>query len=553
MRRPLPEDLLRAGEDRDLGRGRAPAPADPDQRLRGGAPAQEGVPRGARDTEPVPHGAGPARGEAIVAVVGVANKQADYTEQDALQLGLLMDGVWKNLDRARAERALRESEARLAESQRVARIGHYDYDIVADRWQSSADARRAVRHRRGLRPRRAGWLQVIHPEERERMRAYLADEVLGPAARSTGSTACSASRTARCAGCTVSGGSSATSGGGRSGCSARSRTSPSAAAPRSSACDLEQQVLHAQKLESLGVLAGGIAHDFNNILMAVLGNAELARLRVAPESAGGGEPAPDRAGARAGPRTSPARCWPTPARGGSSSSRTDLNQLVEEMEQMLRVSISKKALLRLKLAHALPAVDADATQLRQIVMNLVINASEAIGEKSGVIAVSTGCRRCARDYLRELLARRGAARGALRHPRGRRHRLRHGRRDPRADLRPLLHHEVHRARPRHGRRARDRARAQGGDHGLQRGREGHHLHGLPPGERQRAGAARRSRGGAALARAGPRAARRRRGERARGRRGDAARAGLRGRDGGGRARGAGALPASGGRTSWSST
>ena len=80
----------------------------------------------------------------------------------------------------------------------------------------------------------------------------------------------------------------------------------------------------------------------------------------------------------------------------------NLNLLLEDMLHMLEVSISKKAVLRLNLIPDLPSVEADATQIRQIVMNLVINASEAIGEKSGVIAVTTGCMDCNKDYLKDV-------------------------------------------------------------------------------------------------------------------------------------------------------
>ena len=80
----------------------------------------------------------------------------------------------------------------------------------------------------------------------------------------------------------------------------------------------------------------------------------------------------------------------------------DLNRLVEEMGHMLEVSISKKAVLRYNLAQPLPAVEADATQIRQIIMNLVINASEAIGDKSGVIAITTGCLECDEAYLQDV-------------------------------------------------------------------------------------------------------------------------------------------------------
>jgi CheY-like chemotaxis protein len=80
----------------------------------------------------------------------------------------------------------------------------------------------------------------------------------------------------------------------------------------------------------------------------------------------------------------------------------DISRLVEEMLHMLEVSISKKVVLRFNLTHPIHSVEADATQLRQIIMNLVINASEAIGDKSGVIAINTGCMDCDRKYLKDV-------------------------------------------------------------------------------------------------------------------------------------------------------
>jgi len=165
--------------------------------------------------------------------------------------------------------------------------------------------------------------------------------------------------------------------------------------------NLAKQLLHAQKLESLGVLAGGIAHDFNNILMAVIGNAELALMRMNPES-----PAIEnlhkieQAAARAADLAKQMLAYS--GKGKFVVEHLNLNRLLEEMLHMLEVSISKKAVLRLNLTQSLPSVEADATQLRQIIMNLVINASEAIGEKSGVIAITTGCMDCDRDYLKNV-------------------------------------------------------------------------------------------------------------------------------------------------------
>ena len=163
----------------------------------------------------------------------------------------------------------------------------------------------------------------------------------------------------------------------------------------------EQQLLHTQKLESLGVLAGGIAHDFNNILMAIMGNAELALMRVNKESPGVDNLHKiEEAAARASDLAKQMLAYS--GKGKFIVENISLNRLLEDMLHMLEVSISKKAVLRLNMYPDLPSVEADATQIRQIVMNLVINASEAIGDKSGVIAINTGCMDCDRNYLKNV-------------------------------------------------------------------------------------------------------------------------------------------------------
>ncbi|MBU1568724.1 MAG: CHASE domain-containing protein [Proteobacteria bacterium] len=165
--------------------------------------------------------------------------------------------------------------------------------------------------------------------------------------------------------------------------------------------NMEKQLLHAQKLESLGVLAGGIAHDFNNILTAIIGNADLALMRINKES-----PATEnlhrieQAASRAADLAKQMLAYS--GKGKFIVENINLNTLLEEMLHMLEISISKKALLRLNLHQPLPLVEADATQMRQIIMNLVINASEAIGDKSGVIAITSGCMECDRSYLKDV-------------------------------------------------------------------------------------------------------------------------------------------------------
>ncbi|MDU0457794.1 MAG: response regulator [Geobacteraceae bacterium] len=164
---------------------------------------------------------------------------------------------------------------------------------------------------------------------------------------------------------------------------------------------LERQLLHTQKLESLGVLAGGIAHDFNNILTSIIGNADLALIRINRES-----PAVEnlrrieQAASQAADLARQMLAYS--GKGRFVIENLDMNRLLEEMLHMLEVSISKKAVLRFNLTKNLPSVEADATQMRQIIMNLVINASEAIGDKSGVIAITTGCMDCDRSYLKDV-------------------------------------------------------------------------------------------------------------------------------------------------------
>ena len=153
--------------------------------------------------------------------------------------------------------------------------------------------------------------------------------------------------------------------------------------------NLERQMQQTQKLESLGVLAGGIAHDFNNILMAVLGHAELALDAISPVS-----PARENlTEITTASRRAADLCRQMLAYAGKSSfalERLDLRELVEEMAHLLKTTISKKAILNLNLERNLPSIQADPSQIRQIVMNLIINASEAIGDRSGVITVAVG-------------------------------------------------------------------------------------------------------------------------------------------------------------------
>jgi two-component system, cell cycle sensor histidine kinase and response regulator CckA len=154
---------------------------------------------------------------------------------------------------------------------------------------------------------------------------------------------------------------------------------------------MERKLLETQKLESLGVLAGGIAHDFNNLLTGIVGNAGLVRLELPPDS-------PTAAHIRqieSAALRAAELCQQLLAYAGKGRflvESLDLNELIEGTLSLLRLSVGKQAHLQLELGHALPAVMADATQIRQIVMNLVINAADAIGAQPGVITLRSGSR-----------------------------------------------------------------------------------------------------------------------------------------------------------------
>ncbi len=161
---------------------------------------------------------------------------------------------------------------------------------------------------------------------------------------------------------------------------------------------MDAQVRHVQKLESLGILAGGIAHDFNNILMGILGNANLAQLK-APEGSNIGHYLTEieKASKRAADLCNQMLAYS--GRGKFVIEFLDLTRLVEEMGRMIEISLSKKATIRFHLARDLPRIKADGAQIRQIVMNLITNASDALGDGEGMIVVSTGKQECEEGFL----------------------------------------------------------------------------------------------------------------------------------------------------------
>ncbi|MBZ5585385.1 MAG: PAS domain S-box protein [Acidobacteriia bacterium] len=151
----------------------------------------------------------------------------------------------------------------------------------------------------------------------------------------------------------------------------------------------EERLREAQRSESVGLLAGGIAHDFNNLLTAVLGNAFLALDTIPPQS-------PNsrllrgviQAAERAAHLTRELLAYAGAAK--FSASPVDLSEQVRKAVELLRPSLPESVELRLELKDALPRLQTDPAQIRQIVTNLLINSAEAIGaEQPGLVTVKT--------------------------------------------------------------------------------------------------------------------------------------------------------------------
>ncbi|MBT3232258.1 MAG: PAS domain S-box protein [Calditrichaeota bacterium] len=157
----------------------------------------------------------------------------------------------------------------------------------------------------------------------------------------------------------------------------------------------------AQKKESLSILAGGIAHDFNNILVGILGNANFALSDISPTS-------PlresiieiEKSAQRAADLTRQMLAYS--GKGHFVIEDFSLSKLIEEMIRLVKASISKKAEIELNLDKKLPAINGDITQIRQLVMNLIINASEAIGDETGRIKLKTCVEKFTKNQLRNI-------------------------------------------------------------------------------------------------------------------------------------------------------
>jgi len=167
----------------------------------------------------------------------------------------------------------------------------------------------------------------------------------------------------------------------------------------------QERFQQTQKLESLGLLAGGIAHDFNNLLTGIIGNTSIVLDDLPPQS-------PTRtslqdvanAAGRASALTQQLLAYA--GKGRFVVEPLDLSALVRETSNLIKTSIPMTVELRLQLAPDLPAIEGDASQIQQLVMNLVLNGAEAIEEgKTGLVVVTTGLQIVDEAYMQQVLTR----------------------------------------------------------------------------------------------------------------------------------------------------
>ena len=277
------------------------------------------------------------------------------------------------------EKRLSDSEEHLKKAEQLSHIGHWQWDLRSGQISSSDEMYRIFGRRRDFTPTYGRFLEDVVPHDRERVSAAIEESIATKTGRSLEYQIVLSNGDLRTVSCVWE-------------VHLDEEGSPSA---MFGACQditdakrIQEESVARQKLESIGTLAGGIAHDFNNLLAGVLFQADVAlgdcaaglrpeeELKSIQDAAIRGSEIVRQLMIYAGKET-------------AVEEVVDLSKITEEMLALLKISISKQVVLEVDLGKGLPLVSADAAQIRQVVMNLVMNASDSMGNGSGVIRVTT--------------------------------------------------------------------------------------------------------------------------------------------------------------------
>jgi len=361
-----------------------------------------------------------------------------------------------------ARELLRDSEEHLKNAERLAHVGHWQWDIRGNRISGSEEMYRIFGKPPDYIPSYEGFLEDLKPPDREEMERLIRDSLARKVGHSIEYQVALPNGDVRTISCVWE----------------VLQNEEGLPARIFGTCQditdsrrAQEESFARQKLESVGTLASGIAHDFNNLLGGVLAQAELALTECA---------------ARRFPEEELNSIQNVAIRGSEIVRQlmiyagketavvglVDVSRIVTEMFELLKVSLSKRAVLETDLARNLPAILANAAQVSQIVLNLVTNASDAIGERDGVIRVTTRCVKVAQDSPeggltdcdQVQLEVSDTGHGLPPEPK------------PRCSTR--FHHEIRGPRPRARRRLRHRSRPRRDDPYCQRARQGRHVSSL---------------------------------------------------------------------------
>lgn len=341
------------------------------------------------------------RNDLVVGILGVGNKTSDYDDDDIEVLKNLASMAMDVIILKKSEDDLKESEANLKLAQQIALLSRWEFDHSSRKiiWSKGVCELLEI-DQESLKPSLDSFLPFVHPEDSRSMRRFSKCVLKGSISKDiTLRIVSSTEKTKwiRIVSRTESD---------REGKPVKTvGTVQDITALKQSEIErqeLERQMLHVQKLESLGVLAGGMAHDFNNILTAILGYAEISMMGMSPEDLS----YKSLNEIRNASRRAADICHQMLAYAGRGTFVVEpllLGGLITEMADLLKTSISKKASLCVKIAENIPPINADATQIRQVVMNLITNASDSINENKGEISISTGMKDSTADNDSEII------------------------------------------------------------------------------------------------------------------------------------------------------